>query len=161
MPPQDVYLESEVLSADPVELVRLLYRGTGDAVRAAMAHMAAGRIRERCHQINKAHAILTHLSCTLDQVRGGALSAKLAELYDYMQRRLIEANLQQKPESLGEVERLLSTLQKGWDHIAANQAVSPREGRISPAEELFPAAEYAAVCASSAFTEYAPQSWSF
>src|ERR1035438_2444091 len=92
MPPQDAYLESQVLTADPMELVRLLYRAAGDAARSASAHLAAGRIAERSRQITKAHAILSQLSVSLDHARGGALSRSLAELYDYMQRRLLEAN---------------------------------------------------------------------
>src|ERR1035438_8352606 len=87
MPLQDAYLESQVLSADPMELVRLLYRAAGDATRSASAHLAAGRIAERSRQISKAYAILLQLSASLDHARGGTVSRSLAELYDYMQRR--------------------------------------------------------------------------
>jgi flagellar secretion chaperone FliS len=163
MPPQNAYLESQVLTADPMELVCLLYRAAGDAVRSACAHLAAGRIAERSRQISKAHAILAQLSVTLDHTRGGKLSRSLAELYDYMERRLLEANLRQKREPLMEVETLLSTLQEGWDQIrtAAEQSVpqgNPRApGDAGAARET---GGYPAVCAPPA-GEYAPQDWSF
>ena len=40
----DAYLESRVLTADPIELVNLLYQACTQAVREARYHLAAGRI---------------------------------------------------------------------------------------------------------------------
>jgi len=163
MPPQDAYLESQVLSADPLELVRLLYRAAGDATRSARAHLSAGRIAERSRQITKAHAILTQLSVSLDHARGGSLSRNLAELYDYMQRRLLEANLCQNAEPLVEVEGLLATLLEGWDQIrTAPEHSAHHENASSPvSEESGEYGGYSAAFAPSATVEYASQSWSF
>jgi len=127
MPFEDAYLESQLMTADPLELVRMLYRAASEATRSASAHMRAGRIAERSRQISKVYAILSQLSGSLDHVRGGVLSGRLARLYDYMQRRLLEANSRQKAEPLDEVERLLATLQSGWDSIgAASERPAPR-----------------------------------
>jgi len=163
MPPQNAYLESQVLTADPMELVCLLYRAAGDAMRNARGHLEAGRIAERSLQISKAHAILAQLSVTLDHTRGGMLSRSLAELYDYMQRRLLEANQRQKAEPLLEVERLLATLLEGWEQIR------PAEENAAP--EVLPSqmggnesteySGYRGVFEPSAGAEYASQNWSF
>jgi flagellar protein FliS len=165
MPPQDAYLESQVLTADPLELVRLLYRAAGDATRSAAAHLAAGRIAERSRQITKAHAILTQLSRSLDHARGGTLSRSLAELYDYMQRRLLEANLRQKAEPLREVESLLVTLLEGWDQVrTAPEHSAPYASLLSAPGDADQPAQYGgypAVFAPVAAAEYASQSWSF
>jgi flagellar secretion chaperone FliS len=163
MPPQDAYLESQVLTADPMELVRLLYRGAGDAARSAIAHLAAGRIAERSRQISKAHAILSQLSVSLDHARGGALSRSLAELYDYMQRRLLEANLRQTAAPLAEVESLLTTLLEGWDQIrSVPEHAAPQGNPHGPAgpEPCAAYGGYPAVFAPGAAAEYASQSWS-
>jgi len=163
MPLQDAYLESQVLSADPMELVRLLYRGAADATRSASAHLAAGRIAERSRQISKAYAILLQLSGSLDHARGGTLSRSLAELYDYMQRRLLEANLRQKAEPLLEVESLLAKLLEGWDQIrTAPDYATPHGNPRAPTDgESAAYGGYPAVFAPGAAAEYAPQSWSF
>lgn len=161
MPPQDAYLESQVLTADPLELVRLLYRAAMGAARTASAHMACGRIAERARQISKAHAILSHLAMSLDHGRGGAISKRLADLYDYMQRRLLEANIQQKPEPLAEVESLLATLLEGWEQTGtpAEQPAAVQDSRMPESTE--PAGQgYAAVFAAG-LTEYGSQNWSF
>jgi len=114
---QNVYMESTTLNADSLELVRILYRAAAEATRRAREHLAAARISERSREIGRAHAVLCELSRVLDHSRGGSLSQSLAELYDYMQRRLLEANIQQRPEPLVEVEGLLITLLSGWEQI--------------------------------------------
>jgi len=164
MPPQDAYLESKILTADPLELVRMLYRAARDATHNASVHLAAGRIAERSRQISKAHAILSELSVSLDHARGGSLSHSLAELYDYMQRRLLEANLRQKTEPLGEVESLLATLLAGWDQIRTAPEQSGPSGSSQPRMAGDRSTEYGgypAVVAAGAAAEYASQSWSF
>jgi len=115
--PYNAYMESKILTADPLELVRLLYVNASDAVRRAREHLAGGRIAERSQEISRALSILWELSASLDHSKGGALSRRLAELYDYMQRRLLEANMRQTPEPLAEVEGLLATLREGWEQI--------------------------------------------
>src|SRR5579862_2096662 len=99
----DVYLESRVLSADPVELITILYEGALGAIDQARRHLAHGDIRARATAITKAVAILGELSGTLNYTAGGELSQNLAKLYDYMQRRLLEANFQQVDEPMAEV----------------------------------------------------------
>src|ERR1700683_1457048 len=105
---QDAYPESRTLTAEPLELVRMVYRAAVDSTKRARAHLAGGRIADRSREICRAMALISELSGSLDHARGGALSARLAELYDYMQRRLLEANARQKAEPLAEVESLLA-----------------------------------------------------
>ncbi len=108
------YLEAEVMNADPIKLVRLLYRGAIDAVVVARRHLASGAIRERSRSIIKAWEILLELTQSLDHSKGGDLSRNLASLYTYMQTRLMEANSKQADGPLKEVEGLLNTLLEGW-----------------------------------------------
>ena len=123
----DTYLEDRVLSAGPLELVHLLYRSCITAVGDARDHLAEGRILERARSISKACAVLMELTTSLDQERGGEISMRLAQLYDYMHRRLVDANFRQSDEGLDEVARLLTTLQEGWEEVAQN---SRREHRV-------------------------------
>ncbi|HVN04265.1 MAG TPA: flagellar export chaperone FliS [Bryobacteraceae bacterium] len=170
MPPQDAYFESQILTADPVELVRILYRAARAATRQASVELAAGRIAERSRAICKAHAILTELATTLDHARGGALSGRLAELYDYLQRRLLEANQKQKAAPLAEVERLLGTLLEGWEQVGQTAPAVPEPAReparISQDCARAPEPEYGGHAPHPAFlpeptSAYASQSWSF
>jgi flagellar protein FliS len=110
----DRYLESEVLNADPVKLVNLLYHGAVEAVAAARRHLAAGEIRARSRQIVKAWNILHELHHSLDASPSPELAARLSALYLYMQQRLLDANVAQDPAPLAEVESLLCTLAEAW-----------------------------------------------
>jgi flagellar protein FliS len=113
----DRYLETQVLNADPVQLVNMLYRGAQEAVASARRHLAAGSIMDRSHQIMKAWDILNELSHSLNHGPAPELSARLAELYARMQQRLIDANVQQADEPLAEVEGLLATLGEAWQSV--------------------------------------------
>ncbi|MGB9454519.1 MAG: flagellar export chaperone FliS [Bryobacteraceae bacterium] len=113
----DAYLESRILSADPIELIRLLYQTGVSAVQDARRHLAEGKILERSKAITKASQVIIQLGVALDHERGGEISRRLAALYDYMLRRLTEANFQQRDEPLAEVLSLLATLAEGWEGV--------------------------------------------
>jgi flagellar secretion chaperone FliS len=116
-PIYEKYLETEILNADPVKLVRMLYRGAIESVGAARRHLAARAIRERAAQISRVWEILHELARSLDHEQGGEISQRLAALYVYMQGRLLEANAQQADAPLAEVESLLSTLSEAWQDV--------------------------------------------
>jgi len=122
----DAYLESRILSANPLELVRLLYQACTGSVREARRHLAEGDIAARCQCLSKAHRILTELATSLDHERGGDLSRRLADLYDYMQRRLLDANFEQDDAPLAEVLGLLSTLAEAWEGIHEAEPEIPK-----------------------------------
>jgi len=146
----DTYREERILSADPLELVRLLYQAATSAVRDARSHLAAGDIAARSRAISKAHRILAELTVSLDHQRGGEISRRLAQLYDYMMRRLIEANFRQSDPPLAEVLGLLATLAEGWNGIKpAAEVETPKSNPWAHA-----APEEAASASSS-------QGWSF
>ena len=124
----DAYLESRVLSADPLELVHLLYEAAIAAVREARRYLAEGEIAARSRSITRAFGILQELVAALDHDRGGEISGRLAQLYDYMQRRLLEANFQQTDQPLAEVLGLLATLAEAWQGVKRQtQPAAPPE----------------------------------
>jgi flagellar protein FliS len=144
----DAYLESRILTADPIELVNLLYQACVQAVREARRHLAEGRIAERSREINKACQIVIELATSLDHERGEEISRRLALLYDYIQRRLLEANMQQSDPPLADVLGLLSTLAEAWAGIRKPE---PKPVPESPWAQPQPAAREAA---------YGMQAWS-
>ncbi len=130
---QQTYLENEILQADPLELVRILYRAALEAVGKARGHVRNNEIRERSRQITKASEIINELTLSVNRERGGEIAANLVELYDYMQRLLVEANFHQTEAQLVEMEALLSTLLEAWENcvpvpppaVAASGAMMP------------------------------------
>ena len=133
---REQYLENRVLSAQPVELIGMLYEGALGSVRDARRHLAAGDIRARAKAISRACEILLELANSLEHQRGGTISARLARLYEYMYSRLIEANMRQVDEPLAEVLGLLLTLSEGWSGVRAPQSVPGNVWARSVAETV-------------------------
>jgi flagellar protein FliS len=106
--------ENEILSAGPLELVEILYKAAIQSIEDARRHLQSNDIRERSNAISKAGAILNELAQSLDHEKGGDISKSLTELYDYMQRKLLQANMEQIEPPLVETCKLLETLLEGW-----------------------------------------------
>jgi|SRR5579884_3851520 len=108
------YMESEILNADPLELVRLLYRGAIERIGEARQCLGRRDIAGRIAAVIKATDIINELLLAIDRERGGDIAARLVELYDYMLRRINEGNFQQADAPFAEVENLLRTLAEAW-----------------------------------------------
>ena len=118
----DTYLEATVLSADPVELVRILYRTAIDSVHDARGYLAAGDIAARVRAVNKAWGALRELTFCLNHEAQPVLAGQLSELYDFMQRRLLTANFEQTDAPLAEVVGLLENLSAAWGKVDAGNS---------------------------------------
>jgi flagellar protein FliS len=134
--PYQTYLEGS-LSSNPVRLVVALYEGAIDSVRRARTCFDQGDIWGRGQAVSRAVNILAELISSLDHNNGGELSENLKRLYDYMQRRLLEAHASKTKEPFDEVEKLLSDLLSAWvvvaQQSAAPQVVQERESPVSNA----------------------------
>lgn len=112
--PYNNYFENEILSADPMTLVVLMYRGALDSLASARRHLAAGDIRSRSRSITKATEIIAELVRSLDHEKGGELSRNLERVYDYVLSCLSEANIKQIDGPLAQAEKVMTTLMEGW-----------------------------------------------
>ncbi len=127
------YLESRVLSASPLELVRILYRLAIERLREAKVHQASGDVLARSKALTAASEVLAQLTCALDLDKGGELSRRLAALYQYMQARLLEANFRQDMALVDEVVGLLATLLDAWQQIEPEHATPAEVSPLNPA----------------------------
>lgn len=130
VPYSNQYLESEVFSADPVKLILMLYRGALDAIAAARRSVGNGDIAGRSREISRAAAIVNELQKSLDRSRGGQIAQSLAELYDYVGRKLADSNINQTEAPLIEAQQLMMTLLEAW--------VEPAEPAVSGSIEYSP-----------------------
>ena len=129
----DQYLESRVLSASPVELVRLIYKGALDATAAARQHFATGNIAARTRCLNQAAALVTELVTSLEcppSSEGKSLERNLRRLYDYVLYQITQAVVEQSPAPLDHADAILRELLEGWQAIETNE----------PADDYEPAA---------------------
>lgn len=113
MEPQK-YIENQILGADRLELVRLLYRGAIGAIQDARHQLSAGEIMLRSKSVSKAIDFLSELSLSLNHEVGGDLSKNLAELYGYIQQLVLSAHAEQSDAKLAEAINLLTILLEAW-----------------------------------------------
>lgn len=118
-----VGLETGVTSASPHKLIVMLYDGALAAIMTGITQMKAGNVQEKGNAISKAIRIIDDgLKASLDKQVGGEIATNLDALYDYMSRRLLEANLKNDPAILEEVRGLLADLRDTWNQIGGNPA---------------------------------------
>src|SRR5689334_14605377 len=89
-----VGLETGVTAASPHKLIVMLYDGALAAIMTGITQMKAGNVQEKGKAISKAIQIIDNgLRASLDKEVGGEIAQNLDALYDYMSRRLLEANI--------------------------------------------------------------------
>jgi len=116
-----VGVESAVLSASPHQLVVMLFDGALSAMKKAAIVIEQGDIPGKGNALSKAINIITNgLRAGLNHEVGGEISANLDNLYEYMTRRLLQANLNNDVEAIAEVEGLLNNIADAWKQIGPN-----------------------------------------
>ncbi len=118
---------SGVEEASPHRLILMLMDGALDNIAKARGFMQHGNVARKGEHIGWAITILGGLQASLDKEQGGELAENLDQLYDYMMRRLLEANRKNELELLEEVGRLLGEIRSGWAQIESQVEV-PKAG---------------------------------
>ncbi len=103
--------------ADPHHLIQMLIDGALEKINSAKYHMVQENIAKKGEDISKAISIVDGLITSLDMEKGGEIAENLLSLYDYMQRKMVEANLDNKMEPLNEVAALLNEIKAGWSAV--------------------------------------------
>jgi len=115
---QDASASAAGGEASAHQLVAMLYAGAMARLATARGAMSRGELATKLKAIAGALAIIEHLRATLDRSRGGEIARNLDELYGYMQRRLLHANVANDVAALNEVLDLLRCVSDGWSRIA-------------------------------------------
>jgi flagellar protein FliS len=111
------YLQTQVRSSSPVELVVMLYDGALAACATACDALNRGDIPARRAALSKTLAIVGELRNTLD-MGAGDIAGQLDELYGWLTSRLVDAAVQQDAAPIHEARRVLEILRDGWHQIS-------------------------------------------
>ena len=114
----NVHLESRVADASPHRLIQMLFEGVLERIAQAKGAMQQNQVERKAGLINKAVAIVGGLQGSLVDAGDGELTANLDSLYDYMIRRLLEANIKNDESMLDEVASLVLEIKGAWDAIS-------------------------------------------
>ena len=108
------YLETQVISSSPEQLVPLLYQHLLVNLRKAGEQIEVGDKEGKAESLQKAAAIVFELMGSLDMEKGGEIAMRLASLYTYFSRRISEAGRTLNLEIIGELMELVGSLHESW-----------------------------------------------
>ena len=111
-------VSSAVLEADPHRLVALMFAGVRERLQLAAACIDAGNVARKGQAITEASTIVAHLDSSLNMDAGGEIAQNLSALYDYIQRRLLDANVHNDTAALRECDALVADIETAWNAIA-------------------------------------------
>lgn len=115
---QEFGVSTGVTSADPHKLVQLLLDGAVDRIAGARGCIQRGDIAGKGERISRTIAIIEALRASLDFEAGGALADRLDGLYDYVVRRLLDANMHADVAAVEEAAALMEEIRDAWAAIA-------------------------------------------
>ena len=121
------YKKTEIMTADRVKLIILLYEGVIKFNNFAKNAIVNKNIQERNKYVNKSMAIISELMNVLNKEAGGEIAVNLERLYHYMLEQMIQANSKNDIEPLNIVNKLVAEVKLGWEGIANANAVSHQE----------------------------------
>ena len=116
--PYEIYKQNSVTTASPGELTLMLYNGCIKFINQAQQAILVKNIEEKNINIIKAQRIINELMVTLDM--DYEISQSLLKMYDYIYRRLLEANIKNDIEILNEVKEYVTQYRDSWKEAIQN-----------------------------------------
>lgn len=113
--PYQAYQQNTVTTASPGELTLMLYNGCLKFINIAKKAIQENNISEKNMNIQKAQNIISELMVTLNM--DVEISKQLMSMYDYIHRRLIEANIKNDVEILEECEGFVTEFRDTWKQV--------------------------------------------
>jgi flagellar protein FliS len=107
-----------VESASPHRLIQMMMERVLTKIAIARGYMERGAVSEKGKHIGDAIGVISGLRASLNHKADARMCGNFDALYDYMSRRLLEANLRDDTKILDEVAGLLRELKEAWDAIA-------------------------------------------
>ena len=127
------YQKNQIETASQEQILIMLYNGAIQFLNIAKKAMEEKDISAIHNNIISAQKIITEFQTTLDMENGGEIAQNLYGLYDYLHKRLVEANIHKNMEALEEVLKHLKDLRDTW--LEAIQIANKERAQKDEAED--------------------------
>ena len=136
---QREYLESRILSAQPAELIEMLYQIAIQSLKKAVHHLKTTDAMARSREVTRAQEAVNEMMAALDHSVGASFTQTLAALYAYVQQQTLKGHAGPSEEAFQRAIGILTTLQEGWNGVRAdlakaNQPVAPHFASVAEPE---------------------------
>ncbi len=124
------YSQTKVQTADRGKLLLMVYDVAINSLKDSGRLMREGDHSEKGLRLDRALRAVGELRKSLDMEAGREIARSLDRLYDFMIRRIGEANLNNRPEHLEVVIRILEDLRETWTQVVNRHAgdIKPPDG---------------------------------
>jgi len=120
------YKNVQVKTSSPGELLVMLYDGLFRFLTEAKLCMEKGERARAGERISRCHQIFQQLLNGLNREHAPELCENLQRLYMFCMSHIVQSNIQQDPEKLMEVMRVLTPLREAWTTVVrGSQAAAP------------------------------------
>ena len=109
------YNNSKILTASPAELTLMLYEGAIKFCNIAEQAVEERDIQKAHSNIRKVQNIIGYLQSTLDTRY--PVAQDFINIYDYLSKRLVEANVKKDKEILEEINMHLHSVRDNWKEV--------------------------------------------
>ncbi len=124
------YYEQSIYTASPAKLVEMLYSGALSFIEQAKNAIAEKDYITANTKIVRAEDIIVELNISLDLERGQEIATNLRDLYNYLYKRLLEANSKKDPKILDEVYHFVKELKDVWGEVMKKEPRKPQESPV-------------------------------
>jgi len=114
------YERTQVLTAPPAGLAAMLCDRLLALCEDAKLSMAQNRTEDANGALVRAQNIVAELQSGLN-FEAGDIARNLNSLYDFVYRRLVEANVSKEPASIADVERIVGGLREAWESVLESE----------------------------------------
>lgn len=129
------YQVNQIETADPKQLVVMLYEGAIKFLEEALANVENFKKFDLVNnKILRAQDIITELMVSLDMEKGGEIAENLLSLYVFMKKELLEANMKKERGGIERVLKMLRDLLNAWEQVDARSNSFKKE--MSDAEKM-------------------------
>jgi len=111
------YLKTKIMTASPEELRLMLYDGALRFCRQARAAIERGEIENTHNNLVRAQKIVMELSNSLNHDMAPELCERLSALYNFIYRRLVDANVNRDVAAVDESIQLIEYERETWQML--------------------------------------------
>ena len=119
--PFEAYRQNQYQTATQGELLLMLYRGALDKMEKAKEAIDDNDILNSHQHLIRTQKIVLELMSSVDLENGGKMAQNLFNIYEYMHRRLVRANVKKDREIVEEVEGQVRSLLEAWENALSGE----------------------------------------
>lgn len=125
----NAYKNQQIMTASPEKLTLMLYNGAIRFIKEAVMALEQGNIEKAHHSNLRAQNIVREFMTTLDMKY--EIAKGYYQLYDYLEYRLIQANIHKDKSQLEEAAGILTGLRDAWAQAMNLAHTSPAMAQSS------------------------------